>query len=104
MVHERVRRVIATVFDRDEAELPGRLDPQTVDGWSSLRHLRILIALQEEFGIEIDPDAAPMLVSDQAMTEFLTAALGAGAAASGEWAARPDELAGFDELAGQAAP
>jgi len=76
MVHERVRRVIATVFDRDPAQLPEQLDPQTVEGWNSLRHLRILLALQEEFGIEIDPDAAPLLVSEAAMTEFVTARLG----------------------------
>ncbi|MBO4208919.1 acyl carrier protein [Micromonospora echinofusca] len=72
MIQQRVRDVFASVFDRAPADLPDRLDPQTVDGWTSLRHLRFVIALENEFGIEIDPDVVPALVSDTAVVDFLT--------------------------------
>lgn len=80
MIQQRVREVFASVFECQVADLPERLDPKTVDGWSSLRHLRFIIALENEFGVEIDPDVVPALVSDTAVVDFLTRQLDPAAA------------------------
>ena len=72
MVQERVRHVIGSVFELAPADLPELLGPQTLPGWTSLRHLRIVIELQKEFGIEIDPDVVPELLSEQDMTSYVT--------------------------------
>jgi acyl carrier protein len=76
MVHERVREIITSVLEIASDELPERIEPATVEGWNSLRHLRIMIAVETEFGIEIDPDMVPDLVSDEAIAEFVEAQLG----------------------------
>ncbi|MDG4794540.1 acyl carrier protein [Micromonospora sp. WMMD1082] len=81
MIRQRVRDVVAQVFDRSPDSLPPVAGPDTVEGWTSLRHLRVILGLEEEFGIEIEPDAVPGLVTDEAMagylTEHLTPAAGA---------------------------
>jgi acyl carrier protein len=82
MIQQRVRDVFASVFEHSPADLPERLDPQTVEGWTSLRHLRLVIALENEFGVEIDPDVVPALVSDTAVVDFLTRQLDPAVAAT----------------------
>ncbi len=71
-VRNRVRAVIAAEFGVAAGELPARLCPDTVAGWSSLRQVRIVLALEREFGVEIDPALLPALTSDEAITAFVT--------------------------------
>lgn len=71
MVEQRVRAVIAAVFEIAPEELPAQANPETVAGWSSLRQVRIMLALEREFGVEIDPNLVPALTSDEAMTAFV---------------------------------
>ncbi|WP_291417179.1 acyl carrier protein [Actinophytocola sp.] len=66
-----MRAVIAAVFGIAPGELPERASPETVAGWSSLRQVRIMLALEQEFGVEIDPNLIPALTSDGAMTAFV---------------------------------
>ncbi len=72
MIEARVRDVIASVFALDHADLPARLGPDSVPGWTSLRQVQLALALEREFGIEIDPNAIPDLVSEQAIVDFVT--------------------------------
>lgn len=49
---DKIRTIIAGILDVD----PSTVGPDTVIGdlpeWDSLHHLRILVALQEEFGVK----------------------------------------------------
>lgn len=71
MVEQRVRDVIASVFDVAPAELPECLNPDTLSGWDSLRHVRLMIELEKAFGIEIDPNLMPELASGAAIVTFV---------------------------------
>ncbi|MEH0971450.1 acyl carrier protein [Micromonospora sp. CPCC 205546] len=71
MLQNRVREVIASVFSVAPDELPERLDPDTVEGWTSLRQIQLMMALENAFGIEIDPNLLPALASGPAIVRFL---------------------------------
>lgn len=71
MVEQRVRDLFASVFDVAPAELPQCLNPDTLSGWDSLRHVRIMIELERTFGIEIDPNLMPELASGVAIVSFV---------------------------------
>jgi acyl carrier protein len=71
MIETRVRDVIASVFSLTPDELPARLGPDSVPGWSSLRQVQLMLALEQEFGVEIDPNVIPDLVSEQAIVSFV---------------------------------
>lgn len=51
---------------------------RTIPTWDSVRHLRLVLALEEQFGIELDADEIPSLNSVRA----IMAALKRGAAAA----------------------
>ena len=72
MIEARVRDVIASVFALGENDRPARLGPDSVPGWTSLRQVQLALALEQEFGIEVDPNAIPDLVSERAIVEFVT--------------------------------
>jgi acyl carrier protein len=72
MIEARVRDVIASVFALSDDDLPARLGPDSVPGWTSLRQVQLALALEREFDIEVDPNAIPDLVSERAIVEFVT--------------------------------
>jgi acyl carrier protein len=71
MIEGRVRDVIASVFSLSPDEVPTRLEPDTVPGWSSLRQVQLMLALEKEFGVEVDPSVIPELVSEEAIISYV---------------------------------
>jgi acyl carrier protein len=51
---------------------------RTIPTWDSVRHLRLILALEERFGVTLDADEIPSLNSVRA----IVAVLGRGAAAA----------------------
>jgi acyl carrier protein len=71
MVEQRVRDVFASVFGVAPGELPQRLDPDTLSGWDSMRHVHLMIELEKAFGIEIDPILMTELATGAAIVSFV---------------------------------
>ncbi|MDQ6705658.1 MAG: acyl carrier protein [Acidobacteriota bacterium] len=51
-IHQRVRRVFQEIFDDDALEVNDETSAKTVPEWDSLAHVRLIIALEEEFDIK----------------------------------------------------
>lgn len=49
-VREAVQRIFAEVFENETFEFSDRLDRDTLKGWDSLGHIRLIGALEESFG------------------------------------------------------
>ena len=71
MSERRVRDVIAAVLAVPSDAIPARLSPETVPGWSSLRQVQLALALEQEFGVEVDPNVIPDLVSEAAILAYV---------------------------------
>jgi acyl carrier protein len=69
-VLKRVLRIAADVFQVPESSLSAGSTPDTVESWDSLHHLELVLALEQEFGIQISPEEIEQLLSIE-----LTAAL-----------------------------
>lgn len=70
-IEERVRAVIADVFGLD----PGEVGPQTsiddVEAWDSLQHLTVVLALEEEFDVQLDDEETIAAVSVPMIAEIV---------------------------------
>ena len=55
-VEQVVRRLASDVFDVPPATVGHSASPETIENWDSLGHLNFMLALEERFGIEINPD------------------------------------------------
>jgi acyl carrier protein len=53
---EKIGRAFFSAFGVTAEEFSDALSPEQVKGWDSLGHLRLVMALQEEFGVEFEVD------------------------------------------------
>ena len=47
----RILKVMRDVFDTDHLQYEDGLAPGAIAGWDSLKHVRLMVALETEFGI-----------------------------------------------------
>jgi acyl carrier protein len=45
--------------------------PATIEGWNSVRHVELVVALEERFGCMFDPEEVPELTSLQRIEEII---------------------------------
>lgn len=48
--------VVAEVLEVEPAELADDAGPGTVANWTSLRHVQLVVALEETYGVALTPD------------------------------------------------
>ncbi len=52
-MQDTLKRIFADLFGLDETEISPELNPETVELWDSLNHLRMVTALEESFDIKL---------------------------------------------------
>jgi acyl carrier protein len=71
-VADRIRGVVADVFGVPSASLTDASSPDTIDGWDSLGHVNLVLALESEFAVSISPEDAIAMVSIGRIQQVLT--------------------------------
>jgi len=60
---DRIRNAMSAVFDVPAAEITDDTSPHDIKGWDSLKHMNLILALEEEFDIRFDEAEIPSLVN-----------------------------------------
>ena len=55
-MENRMKDVMAAVFEMPVDEITDESSPDNINSWDSLRHMNLIVALEEEFGIEFEDD------------------------------------------------
>ncbi len=63
--------VVSTVLDLPAEAVARGISPDTVERWDSEKHVELVVALEDRFGCEFDPDEVPELTSLERMQEIL---------------------------------
>lgn len=50
-IYERLTKILQDVFDEDDVVARPELTADEVEGWDSFAHLRLIIAVEREFGV-----------------------------------------------------
>jgi len=53
---ERIKKVMSAVFEIPEEQINSASSSDTVDSWDSLKHMNLVVALEEEFGVQFSDD------------------------------------------------
>ena len=56
IMEERIKGVMSSVFNVSKGEIQSDASPDTINSWDSLRHMDLIIGLEEEFDIEFDDE------------------------------------------------
>ncbi len=53
---EKVRKLVAEVFQIRESDITLETNMKDIDSWDSLTHMELIVSLEDEFGIEFTAD------------------------------------------------
>jgi len=60
---DRIKVVMASVFAVDVEVINRQTTPHTISSWDSLRHMSLVVALEQEFGIKLEYEEIEAMVS-----------------------------------------
>lgn len=72
-VTPRICTTIAGVLGVPPGSVSETSSQQTLDGWDSLAHIHLIMAIEAEFGVSFTPDQAIEMTSVAAIATALTA-------------------------------
>jgi acyl carrier protein len=62
-INEKIVHVMSVVFEVGENDINEDSSVDTIDKWDSLRHLNLILALEEEFGVSIPDEEVGNMVN-----------------------------------------
>ena len=68
---DRVRSLVADLFGLPLEEIRPDSSPDNIPAWDSLQHLNLVLALEQEFGIQFAPEEIEQLLSVELMAALL---------------------------------
>ncbi|HEY6301534.1 MAG TPA: acyl carrier protein [Terriglobales bacterium] len=55
-VLEQVRSVASDIFGIPADKITAESSPETIERWDSVQHLNLTLALEEKFGVQLEPE------------------------------------------------
>ena len=62
---QKLKGVLAKIFNVDVSMITNDATPDTIENWDSLRHMNLVVSLEEEFGVELSDDQVVETLSYQ---------------------------------------
>lgn len=73
---QKILDVMATVFEINQANIPDNAAPGIIEAWDSLRHMNLIISLEEEFCVRFTDEEMTELISLPLIIDILKAKKG----------------------------
>jgi acyl carrier protein len=67
----RLQRIFADLFTVPERDIVPSTSPETLELWDSLQHLKLMLAIEQEFGVQIAPKDMEQLISVEQIATYL---------------------------------
>ncbi len=68
---EKIRIVMSQVLQVEPDEITPESSPESIERWDSLKHMQLIMALEDELGIQFPDDAIPELLSFAAIEKMV---------------------------------
>jgi acyl carrier protein len=70
-IDSRVRRVMAAVFSTSPEAIDADASRERIENWTSLRHLSLVLALEDEFGVVFSDSQTVQLLSLRVISDLV---------------------------------
>ncbi len=64
---EGIKQVMSQILGIAQESITADASAETIESWDSLKHMQLVLALEEELGIQFPDDVIPDLVSFEAI-------------------------------------
>ena len=62
---QKLKEVLARVLNVEISAITDDASPDTIESWDSLRHMNLVLAIEEEFGVELTDEQVVDILSYQ---------------------------------------
>jgi acyl carrier protein len=76
VVRDKVLGIAADVLSISPAQLTEQSSPKTVENWDSIRHLNLVLALEDRFALQFEPEEMERMETIGQITSLVEAKLG----------------------------
>ena len=70
-MRDKIKNVMALVFEMEQYQIPDSASTSTIDNWDSLNHMNLIVALEEEFNILFNDEEIVEIISLEAVEKTL---------------------------------
>ena len=77
MDEERLKQVIATILEVEASSIDENANTDTIKSWDSLRHMNMVLAVEDEFGVSI-PDSEAATITSYPLIRLIVSELVGG--------------------------
>jgi acyl carrier protein len=67
----RLQRLLADLFACSQADIMPTTSVETLSEWDSLKHLQLMLMLEEEFRVQVSPETMEQLTSVERIATWL---------------------------------
>lgn len=55
-MEDKIKEILATILEIDQADVNNDTNPDTVSSWDSLRHMKLVFAIEDEYDVQFSDD------------------------------------------------
>ena len=55
-IEDRIKNVLSSVFGIPTKEIDNKSSPDSIESWDSLKHMNMVVALEDEFNVQFTDD------------------------------------------------
>ena len=74
-VYEEVRKLAAPLFQLSPGEITAESSPGNTERWDSVQHLSLVLALEQRFGLQFEPEELDQMENIGAITGLVAGKL-----------------------------
>jgi acyl carrier protein len=67
-----VRAVASDIFGVPPDRITAESSPETIENWDSMQHLNLVLAIEEKFGVQLEPEDIEQMKSIGAVVALVT--------------------------------
>ena len=53
---DQVRNIASDIFGLPTDKITAESSPETIENWDSMQHLNLVLAVEEKFGVQLEPE------------------------------------------------
>ena len=69
---DTIKLVMSQIFQVEPESITADSSPESIEKWDSLKHMQLVMALEDELGIQFPDDAIPELITFGAIEKMVT--------------------------------
>ena len=55
-MEDKIKEILATVLEIDQSDVNNETNPDTVSSWDSLRHMKLVFSIEDEYDVQFSDD------------------------------------------------